>query len=90
MKPATTLEAFGRVTHELFRAFERFPAFQSAHEGLAIIREEYLELERAIFHGTGEEALTEAIQLAAMATRYIVDVGSRGRNEAREAAGGPH
>jgi hypothetical protein len=73
------------IAHELARAQRRFPPFASAHEGLAVIREEYLELERAIFHGTGSEAQTEAVQLAAMAARYVVDIGDRGRNQEHDA-----
>ena len=69
-----------RVEDELTRAQSRFAPFASAHEAIAVIREEYLELERAIFHGSGGDALTEAIQLSAMAARYASDIGSRGRN----------
>lgn len=77
--------AHAAVRSELTRARARFGPFASAHEGLAVIREEYLEFERAVFHGDGAEALTEAVQLAAMATRYIVDIGSAGRNAERDA-----
>lgn len=73
--------ALDQVERELNRAMRRFPPYQSAHEGIAVIREEYLELEREIFHGSGEKAYVEAIQLAAMATRYLVDIGTRGRNK---------
>jgi hypothetical protein len=69
------------IQHELERAQSRFPKFASAHEAIAVIREEYLELEHEIFHGDGEAALTEAIQLAAMAARYAVEIGVNGRNE---------
>lgn len=71
------------VLRELQRARRRFEPFHSAHEGLAIIREEYREFEEAVFHGTGEEALDEAVQLAAMALRYVVDIGKRGRTSER-------
>lgn len=73
-------QALDEVAIELMRAQARFAPFASAHEGLAVIREEYLELEREIFHGEGEKARAEAVQLAAMATRYLIDIGSRGRN----------
>lgn len=72
--------ALAAVNSELARAMRRFAPFASAHEALAVIREEYLEFEREVFHGTGADALTEAMQLAAMAVRYIVDIGDRGRN----------
>lgn len=68
------------VLHELTRARERFSPYASAHEGLAVIREEYLELEDAIFHGSGADAYYEALQLAAVAVRYCVDIGTRGRS----------
>jgi hypothetical protein len=68
------------VGEELQVAQRRFPPFASAHEGLAVVREEYLEFERAVFHGTGDEAWREAIHLAAMAARYVADIGTRGRN----------
>ena len=47
--------------------------FASPHEGIAVIREEYLELEHEVFHGGEAEAATEAVQLAAMAIRFLVD-----------------
>lgn len=62
------------VRHELHQATEKFGPMASAHEGVAVIREEYLELENEVFHGTLEEMVNEAIQLAAMATRFLVDV----------------
>lgn len=68
------------VINELQVAQKRFPPYQSAHEGAAVIREEYLEFEKAVYHGTGKEAYIEAKQLAAMALRYMVDINTRGRN----------
>lgn len=76
-----TLEKAGEIVNELFRAQKRFPPFASAHEALAVIREEYLEFETSVFHGTGFEAYTEAKQLAAMALRYMEDIGNSGRNK---------
>jgi hypothetical protein len=67
--------AVGMVLHEVHEAMERFPAFNSSHEGIAVIREEYLELEEEVFRNRGRtvSARNEAMQLAAMAIRYIVD-----------------
>lgn len=73
-------EAITAVASELARAQDRFPAFASAHEGVAVIREEYIEFEKEVFWGDGDAALVEAVQLAAMALRYIIEIGSRGRN----------
>ncbi len=65
------------VLAEFYRAVSRFGPFASRHEGIAVIREEYLELERAVFWGDGgpENVRVEAIQLAAMALRFVYDVG---------------
>lgn len=60
-----------QVSRELVRANSMFPSFSSAHEGIAVIREEYLELEHEVFHGTKEAAITEAIQLAAMGCKLL-------------------
>jgi hypothetical protein len=68
------------VRDELRRATQRFGPMASAHEGIAVIREEYLELEREIFHGDPQQAIEEAIQLAAMALRFLVD-GEEEREE---------
>ena len=51
--------------------------FHSLHEALAVIREEYLELESAIFWGNknGNNNATvrsEALQVAAMSTRLLL------------------
>ena len=62
---------------ELEFAFKKFPAFRSYHEGYAIIKEEVDELWDDIKANKGGEpaAAREALQIAAMAIRYIVDVG---------------
>lgn len=65
------------VEEEYRRSCSKFPTpFHSPHEGIAVIREEYLELERAIFE-YGADSRTcqvEATQLAAMCLRYLIDV----------------
>lgn len=68
-----------RVGNETLRAFDRFAPFNSPHEGLAVIREEYLELEREVFWSDGRApaAIAEAIQLAAMAVRYVHELENR-------------
>lgn len=70
--------ALDRVRDELLRAYDKFPVdFRSAHEGVAIIEEEFLEFRDAAYwphkDETGDEE-DEAIQLAAMACRYLIDV----------------
>ena len=66
-------DALAEVEAELTRATGIFGPFASAHEGIAVIREEYLELEEAVFTNMGHHARKEAIQLAAMAVRFLVD-----------------
>lgn len=60
------------VWHELARATEKFGPFASGHEALAVIEEEFLEFRAAVFWGSGDPRI-EAIQLAAMALRYLRD-----------------
>ena len=69
----TKFEAVARVSEELARATKRFGPFVSAHEGLAIIREEYLEFEKEVFWGTRKKQMVEATQLAAMSLRFLID-----------------
>jgi hypothetical protein len=69
-------KAFSDLAGELYEARIRFPKFNSPHEGIAVILEEYRELERHVFGDTGRslEARSEAIQLAAMALRFVLDL----------------
>lgn len=68
--------ALAYVSHELERARNKFPAFNSPHEGYAVIREELEELwEHARADtGTGLDARVEALQIATMAIRYALDL----------------
>ncbi len=64
------------VATELFKATQKFGAFASPHEGIAVIREEFEELwdcvkDKAKGH---VDARKEAIQVAAMAVRYVWDI----------------
>jgi len=65
------------IDAELERATTKFDRFNSAHEGWAIIREELDELWEHVKGNTGtdEAAMTEALQIATMALRYIYDLG---------------
>ena len=62
---------------ELERALGTFPPLNSPHEGYAVIRE---ELERELWAhvcdntGRSADAEKEAIQVAAMAVRYALDL----------------
>ena len=65
----------GLVKGELKLAVEKFPPFHSAHEGYAIIREEVDELWEDVKANKGYDvAFNEAIQVAAMAVRYLYDL----------------
>lgn len=65
------------VRAELHAAIGKFPPFSSPHEGYAIIKEELDELwdEVKADNGRGREAHREALQVAAMGLRYLVDLG---------------
>lgn len=71
-------KATNLVTNEYFKAISNYPPFTSAHEGLAVLWEEFEELKIEVFknHKTGDYKLIqkEAIQVAAMAIRFIIDV----------------
>ena len=74
------MHAMREVAAEYFEARDNFPAFRSRHEGIAIIEEEFIEFRDAAMwphklKPTDDDAYTEAKQLAAMAIRYMVDVG---------------
>jgi hypothetical protein len=61
---------------ELAAARTRFEPFNSPHEGWAVILEEVDELWKLVVanDGRGPLAYREAIQIAAMALRYVLDV----------------
>ena len=76
----TTNRTLVRITkevhEELKSATKKFGAFNSPHEGYAIIKEEVDELWDAVKDknlGYGDQR-KECIQIAAMALRYILDV----------------
>ena len=65
------------VYKELAKAVNKFGAFNSTHEGIGIIREEYLELEKEVFKKQSEYDMEnmkiEAAHVAAMAIRFMQD-----------------
>ena len=70
--------ALRMIEEEHNRAVKKFGSFHNTHEGWGVIREEYLELEAEIMKKQKNYDLDkmrkEAIQLGAMALRFIVDV----------------
>ena len=69
---------FVEVNNEHESAIAKFLPFHSAHEGLAIIQEEYEELKTEVFRNQSRRDMTsmrkEALQLATMALRFIMDI----------------
>ncbi len=71
-------EIMESVKIELLKAQERFPPFHSTHEGYAVILEELDEMWEEIklhhpFKPT-HKLFKEAIQVAAMAIRFVYDI----------------
>jgi hypothetical protein len=67
------------VKKEYVSASEKFGPFNSAHEGYAVIKEEVDELWDAIKSNQSSGAQrAEAVQIAAMAIRFIFDICTEG------------
>lgn len=66
----------GDVHYALSKALIKHAPMHSPHEGMSVIREELDELWDHVKADTGRtpEARKEALQLAAMAIRYVVDL----------------
>lgn len=69
------------VSKELDRALRKYPRFNSAHEGIAVIDEEFIELRLEVYKRPKKRKVQkmrrEAMQLAAMAMRFILEVCDR-------------
>lgn len=65
-----------RITREIEKARSKFNPFNSPHEGYAVIAEELEELwhHAKANEGRSDEAMVEAIQVAAMSIRYVLDL----------------
>jgi hypothetical protein len=72
-------DALDDIREEVDAASAKFPAFASAHEGYAIILEEldelWIEVKGNV--GYGPSAYVEAVQVAAMAVRYLLMIKRR-------------
>jgi NTP pyrophosphatase (non-canonical NTP hydrolase) len=62
------------VIEEYSRAASKFAPMHSAHEGYAVLKEEVDELWDAIKRNDSANMQEEAIQVAAMSIRFLVDV----------------
>jgi hypothetical protein len=71
-------EGLFRIKNEVEIAREKFPKFASYHEGLAVIQEEVFELQTLVYKSKPgqlqKEMKKEAIQIGAMALRYLIDL----------------
>jgi len=67
------------IQNEAKRAAEKFPAFNSAHEGYAVLLEEVDELwDEVKRHDIDHDAMiAEAIQVGAMALRFVADMRAK-------------
>lgn len=69
--------AAGEAQDEAMRAADAYPAFHSAHEGFAVLLEEVDELKAHVWTRQGTRDVKrmrrEAIQVAAMALRFVAD-----------------
>lgn len=70
-------EVMAMVRAELVRATDKFGPFASPHEGYAVLLEEVDELWTEVKHGTRYRQLEEAVQVAAMGARFILDLRLR-------------
>ena len=63
------------IAAEHDRATAKFPTFNGAHEGYAVLLEEVDELWQEVKHGKNPDDLeAEAVQVGAMALRFLLDV----------------
>lgn len=76
-------DVLAQVELEVISAMTRFASFNSAHEGYAVILEELDEMWDDIKANRVLESTTEALQVAAMAVRYLVDIGAKVTPSAR-------
>ncbi len=83
--PPSLLGTLAEVFREVKDAEAKWPPMNSAHEAYGVLTEEYRELEQHVFTNQKRRDIAamraEAIQVAAMAVRFVRDVcdGGRGR-----------
>ena len=65
------------ILTEAVRARRQFPAFNSAHEGASVLREEFEEMWDEVKADQLELAIAEAIQVGAMAIRFVADMRAK-------------
>lgn len=62
------------ILQEFLRARKKFPPLRGPHEGYAVILEELDELWDAVKSNNIEHARKEALQVAAMALAFMIEV----------------
>lgn len=70
----TIKEALEKVELELIKAQTSFDPFHNSHEGYAVLKEEVDELWDDVKGNRPNRAREEAVQVAAMAVRFMIDV----------------
>lgn len=65
--------ALAQIRDEVERATRKFPPFNSAHEGFAVLHEEVDELWDEVKANQPGRQREEAIQVGAMAVRFLMD-----------------
>ncbi len=80
-----TTGVIGEVLNEYYNATAQYGFFNSANEGYDVILEELDELKEEVFKKSQERNIKnmkkEAIQVAAMAIRFITDICDEKNNE---------
>ena len=78
MNQQITDETIKEILHEHTKAVNRYASFNSAHEGYAILKEEvdelWDEIKKKDHIRDKKEMKKEAIQVAAMALRFITEI----------------
>ena len=81
--PDDLSKALVKVGYELKNAMDKFPPMHSAHEGFSILKEEVDELWDEVKTQQSKHDFrkmeAEAIQVAAMAVRFMIDVCGRSK-----------
>lgn len=70
----TEEQAVALVRNELALALQKFGAFHSAHEGYAVLLKRWTEVKRRPEDVDVVRMAREAVQVAAMAIRFLMDV----------------
>lgn len=66
---------FSQLADRLDKAYAKHPSYDSAYHGISVIREEFEELwEEVRKDNYGEPMTQEALDVAATAIRFILDV----------------